>query len=365
MPRIRVLLLTPDFPPGLGGIQRLLERLVAHATDVEYEVMAPAADGAAEWDASRPYRVLRGPRTPSHQLSIAALNSAAIAHARRTRPDLILSGHIVTAPAALAIRRLLGIPYAQYLYALEVRERPKLAAAAVGGAATVLAISRYTAELAREVGAAEERIRIVPPGVDVVDAPQRNGVAPRVLTVARLHDRYKGFDVMTRAMPLVCARVPDAEWVVVGDGRLRAEIERQTVMHGIADRVRLCGAVDDAERDAWYERAALFAMPSRLPPGSAGEGFGIVYLEAGTRGVPSVAGDAGGARDAVADGETGLLVDPTSHLAVAGAITGLLEDPERREAMGEAATRFARDFAWPTVAGRVEAALHEAISAAR
>jgi phosphatidylinositol alpha-1,6-mannosyltransferase len=360
MERLRVLLLTPDFPPELGGIQRLLERLVAHAAGVEYEVIAPAAAGAEAWDAERPYRVRRTPQAPSRPLTIAALNSAAIARARRAKPDVVLSGHIVTAPAALAIRRVTGIPYVQYLYALEVRERPRLAAAAARGAEAVIAISRYTAELGRAAGAPAERIRVVPPGVDVVDAAPRDGAGPRILTVARLQDRYKGFDVMVRAMPLIRARVPGAEWIVVGDGRLRGEIERQASAAGVADGVRLCGALSDAERDAWYDRAGVFAMPSRLPPGSAGEGFGIVYLEAATHGVPSVGGNVGGALDAIADGETGRLVDPTSHVAVAAAIAELLEDPERRRAMGAAAARFARDFAWPRIAERVETVLREA-----
>jgi phosphatidylinositol alpha-1,6-mannosyltransferase len=360
MTPLRVLLITPDFPPAHGGIQRLLERLVVNAHDVAYEVMAPESPGAGEWDARQPYPVVRTPATRQRQLRIAALNAAALNRARTTRPDVVLSGHLVTAPAALAVRRALGIPYVQYLYALEVSERARLAGIAGSGAGAVIAISRYTAELGRAAGIPAERIRVVPPGVDVVDraAPRRrNGAPPRILTVARLQDRYKGFDVMVRALPLVRARVSNAEWVVVGDGRLRSEIARQATAYGVGDAVRFIGAVSDAERDAWYDRAHVFAMPSRLPPDSAGEGFGIVYLEAGTRGVPSVGGNVGGALDAIADGETGRLVDPTSHVEVAGAIAGLLEDPVRCREMGQAAARFAQGFAWPDVAARVEAVL--------
>jgi phosphatidylinositol alpha-1,6-mannosyltransferase len=364
MPPLRVLLLTPDFPPQHGGIQRLLERLVHHGEHAEYEVMAPASAGASTWDAQQGYRILRTPGTGPRQLVIARLNAAAVDRARRTRPDVVLAGHVVTAPAALAVRRLLGIPFVLYLYALEVPQRPRLVGAAGRGAEAVIAISRYTAELARAAGVPPERIRIVPPGVDQATVPPAgNGQPPerpRVLTVARLHDRYKGFDVMTRALPLIRARVPDAEWVIIGEGRLREEIARQAEAHGAAAAVRFCGAVSDAERDEWYARSQVFAMPSRLPPGSAGEGFGIVYLEAGTHGLPSVAGNVGGALDAVADGETGRLVAPTSHLAVADAVAGLLEEPALAREMGAAAARFAERFAWPRVAGDVEAVLLDA-----
>jgi phosphatidyl-myo-inositol dimannoside synthase len=101
-------------------------------------------------------------------------------------------------------------------------------------------------------------------------------------------------------------------------------------------------------------------MPSRLPLDWGGEGFGIVYLEAAVHRLPSVAGNVAGARDAVVHGETGLLVDPTDHVAVADALTTLLEDPEAAERMGEAAAERATQFAWPVIARRVEDMLLEA-----
>jgi phosphatidylinositol alpha-1,6-mannosyltransferase len=363
----RVLLITPDFPPQHGGIQRLLERLVRNRSQIDYEVMAPDAPGAAAWDAEQPYPVVRTAVAGGRQAGLARLNAAAVAHARRTRPDAILAGHVVTAPAALAARRVAGIPFALYLYALEVRERARLAGLAGRGAGAAIAISRYTAELARAAGVPDDVIRIVPPGVDLSTQPPdgRAPGPPRVLTVARLHDRYKGFDVMTRALPLIRARVPDAEWVLVGEGRLRDEIQRRAVAQGVGEAVRLCGSLPDDERDAWYGRADAFAMPSRLPPGSAGEGFGIVYLEAGTHGVPAVAGNVGGALDAIVDGETGRLVDPNSHVAVAEAVAELLEDQALARRMGEAAARFAERFAWPRIAAEVEAVLLDVVAGRR
>ncbi len=101
-------------------------------------------------------------------------------------------------------------------------------------------------------------------------------------------------------------------------------------------------------------------MPSRLERGGAGEGFGIVYTEAGARGLPVVAGNAGGALDAVLDGETGLLVDAVDPAAVAGALTALLSDRARARKMGRAGWEHARSLAWPNVVARVEAVLDEA-----
>ena len=97
-------------------------------------------------------------------------------------------------------------------------------------------------------------------------------------------------------------------------------------------------------------------MPSRLPAGGfAGEGFGIVYLEAGAYGKPVVAGNVGGALDAVVDGETGLLVDPLDPLAVAEAITRLLPTSRSRQPARRRRRRRARHFAWPVIVERVGA----------
>jgi phosphatidylinositol alpha-1,6-mannosyltransferase len=80
----------------------------------------------------------------------------------------------------------------------------------------------------------------------------------------------------------------------------------------------------------------------------------MVYLEAAAHGVPSVAGNVAGAIDAVVHGETGLLVDPTNHVAVADALTTLLAAPERAGRLGRAGAARAQEFAWPTIARRVE-----------
>src|SRR4051794_4102848 len=127
-----------------------------------------------------------------------------------------------------------------------------------------------------------------------------------------------------------------------------------------ADAALFTGSVSDAERDDWFRRSHVFAMPSRLParrPG--GEGFGIVFLEAGANGLPLVAGGVGGALDAVRDGETGLLVDPTDHLAVADACVELLADPKRATQMARAGRAFAEAHSWPAVTERVEKLLFE------
>jgi phosphatidylinositol alpha-1,6-mannosyltransferase len=139
--------------------------------------------------------------------------------------------------------------------------------------------------------------------------------------------------------------------------------ERLAEIHGVAESARFLGQVANEERDTWLERAHVFAMPSRVPGGGlGGEGFGIVYMEASWRGLPVVAGNVGGAVDAVVDGETGLLVDANDPVAVSDAVTRLLVDTELGRRLGERGSERAREFAWPLITRRVEDVLLDLVN---
>jgi phosphatidylinositol alpha-1,6-mannosyltransferase len=301
--------------------------------------------------------VIRTPAMHDHRVSVARLNVHALVHACRRRPDVILSGHVVAGPAAVAARALTGVPVVQYVYGLELAQRHGLARRILPRCDATIAVSRHAAATARRAGARGSRLHVVHPGVDEPGAtPPLNGErrTSDIVTVARLQERYKGFDVMLRALPLIVARVPDARWVVVGDGELRADIQETASAWGLEDRVVLLGAVSDAERDRRLQGAAVFAMPSRVPPHGGGEGFGIVYLEAGRHRTPVVAGGEGGALDAVVHGQTGTLVDPRDHVALADALIDLLTDEERAARLGAAGEDRARALSWASMVDQVE-----------
>lgn len=360
----RLLVVTPDYPPFRGGIQHLLQRVVEGMDGFTTTVVTRDERAAREWDAERPYRVVRlGDR--SRRLGSLGPNAAALREGCRTRPNIVLAGHLLAAPSALALRIMRRAPFALYLYADELPGHRGLLIEAMRRAAVTIAISEHTKSLAATLGAPTDRCILIPPGVDIpLPLHEEARVPGLIVTVARLSDRYKGHDVLMAAMPIVRSSVPDAHWVVVGDGPLRHELEERARKFGLGpDAVRFIGSVDDKERDMWLARASVFCMPSRLPPsGLGGEGFGIVFLEAGSHGTPVVAGEIGGALDAVEDGKTGLLVDPERPEAVAGAITNILMNPSRAAALGDAGRRNALAHSWPNIARQVQAAL---LSAAR
>jgi phosphatidylinositol alpha-1,6-mannosyltransferase len=367
---MRILLTTPDYPPMTGGIQLLLDRLVRHSR-FSYKVVtlsAPTASGLF----STPPGVTRVPRFGGQRSAIGLLNAITIARAIAWRPDAMLSGHIVTGPAALTMQTLLGTPVIQYLYGKELGERPELSRLVTKHARATVAISSHTRQQALTLGTPADRIHLILPGVDPPSTPpplltsRDAGARPTIVTVARLRDRYKGFDVMIRALPLIRARVPNAHWVVVGDGPLRGELQTMASSLGVADFITFAGILDNEARDECLAQADVFAMPSRLlPDNRGGEGFGIVYLEAGSHGLPCVAGNVGGSVDAVIDGETGLLVDPTDHLAVADAIATLLLNPALRLRLGEAGRARAKQLSWTRMAGEIDTLVERVLTAGK
>ncbi len=355
---MRTLVLTPDFPPAPGGIQLLVHRVVSNMPDLQCRVVTLDVPGAEEFDRDGEIDVRRVRLPPAPRpAAMMALNAAALAEASAFKPQVVLSAHLVMSPAASLVRRIRGVPVIQYFHGKEIGVRPRLAGFAARNADASIAVSGYTSGLIEEAGGHADRIHRIHPGVDL-PASRDEGLRseqPTVLTIARMEDRYKGHDVMVRAMSLVSSRVPGARWVVIGDGPLRPAIAELARSAGLGpDVIRFLGAVSDAERDEWLRRAHVFAMPSRMPAGGfAGEGFGIVYLEANAHGCPVVAGAVGGALDAVSDGRTGLLVDPEDHVVVGNALVELLRDREQRERMGAAGAERAAEFAWPVIAARV------------
>lgn len=240
--------------------------------------------------------------------------------AQRERPSLVISMHLHFSPLALAIRESFGIPYVLMAYGIEAwRNNSALRQKSLRKADLVLAISRYTRDwLIEKEGVNPERVQILAPTYtaqqfSISSKPQRlmekynlNVENPVILTICRLveEERYKGYDQIIKAMPQILSEVPNARYLIVGKGPDRPRIEKLIAEVGVQDAVTLVGFVPDEELADYYNLCDLFAMPSKA------EGFGIVYLEALACGKPVLAGNKDGSRDALADGELGILVDP-------------------------------------------------------
>jgi len=349
----------------VGGAELLAHRIASNLNGFQVRVVALGHPEAARFDRDMTVEVCRTRLNSRDRHSLKALNGRVMYEAARLRTDVLLSFHVALMPAALALRAL-GVPFVQYAYAKEFGVYPRATRHAMRTADAIVAISRYTASLARSTGAPGTRIHRVLPGVDSDVIRERSGAhsaSPTLITVSRLDEAYKGHDVILRALPLIRQAVPDTSWIVIGDGRLRGSIEAAAASFP-EGTVRVLGRVSDEARDEWLGHAHVFVLPSRVPEDlSGGEGFGIAALEASAHGLPVVAGDRGGTADAVIDGQTGLLVDASSPEAVAEAAVRLLGDPVEAERMGEAGLARARELSWRRAGDEVAAILQDVLDA--
>jgi phosphatidylinositol alpha-1,6-mannosyltransferase len=155
-----------------------------------------------------------------------------------------------------------------------------------------------------------------------------------IVSVGRLVHR-KGQDVLIEAMPSIIKEVPEAHILMIGEGPYRSYLETRVKTLGLQERVTFIGRIQYAELPRYICAGDLFVMPSRSRlAGLEVEGLGIVYLEASACGLPVIAGNSGGAPDAVLAGKTGLVVEGSKKEAVASAVVELLLDPKRSHAMG-------------------------------
>jgi len=204
---------------------------------------------------------------------------------------------------------------------------------------------------------AAARMVKIAPGIDTdhfspVDASQLRdelGLTHKkvIVSVGRLVHR-KGQDVLIEAMPTIVNEVPEAHILMIGEGPYRGYLENRVKALGLQEQVTFIGRIQYANLPRYICAGDLFVMPSRSRlAGLEVEGLGIVYLEASACGLPVIAGNSGGAPDAVLEGETGLVVDGTRKTEVAATVVELLLDPDRSKAMGIAGRQWIiKEWRW-------------------
>jgi phosphatidyl-myo-inositol dimannoside synthase len=216
---------------------------------------------------------------------------------------------------------------------------------AVRRADVVVATSLYSRDrIVEAYGIPAAKVRVVPEPIDLQAwAWEETGVTdarpepPAILSVAHMYPR-KNLGILLEAYAhLRDAGIPFRGWIV-GEGPCRALWESQRDALGLAQQVEFLGIVSRRDLEDRYRRATLFCLPSRQ------EGFGIVFLEAMACGKPIVAGRRAAVPETVADGETGLLVDPDDPAELAEALAKLLLDGELCRAMGRAGRRRVEQY---------------------
>jgi len=226
---------------------------------------------------------------------------------------------------------------------------------------SIVAVSPSTAEDLGARGLALQEIGVVPNGVDL-DRFQPSEATlrypdPTILYLGRLK-RYKGVEIILQAVARLRTTFPRVRFLVAGRGDRLPFLQSLASRLGLGDTVEFLGYVPEKEKIELLRRSWVHVLTSPK------EGWGISILEAAACGTPSVASRSPGLRDAVKDGETGILVPHGDVEALHRALEGLLADAGRRESMGREARRFAEGFTWDDSARSMERILQNRVAGA-
>ncbi|UQA94010.1 glycosyltransferase family 4 protein [Streptomyces halobius] len=360
------LVITNDFPPRQGGIETFVHAMATRIPKDEVVVYTSHEPGAAAYDATLPFPVIRD--TTRMLLPTRRATRRAVEIARAHGCDRVWFG--AAAPLGLmapalrraGVRRMVATTHGHEIWWAKTPGARQLMRRIGAGVDVVTYLGEYTRTRIEPALAPRGRMSRLVPGVDATAfaADAADGDAAEALRtsfglhgkrvivcVSRLVAR-KGQDALIRALPLIRSRIPEAVLLIVGQGPYEKRLRELAREHGVEGAVRFAGGVPHADTPAFYAVADVFAMPCRTrKKGLEAEGLGIVFLEAAASGLPVVAGDSGGAPDTVLDGRTGQVVDGNESSAVARALTGILGDPARAAEMGAEGRRWvAREWSW-------------------
>lgn len=410
--RQRILLITRNLPPLVGGMERLNWHMAEELSRVaDVHVVGPEGSAAI---APAGVTIVEAPLRPLWKF-LSRARVLARTEARTWKPDIVLAGSGLTAPLVRSAARICSAQTAAYVHGLDLAVRHPVYRAiwlpALRRMDHIIANSRATADLCRGIGIDHSRIGIVHPGVDFPaveplslrerskgEGPDSRDAAsrslrntasfrtplsgdpestsasdgfrnrhqlahrPLLLSVGRLSSRKGLREFVAYALPVIVAARPDVMLLIVGDAPKDAlhaaaqspdSIRAVAAEAGVADNLRFLGKVSDIELDAAFGAADVHVFPVREIAGDP-EGFGMVAIEAAARGLPTVAFASGGVVDAVAEGQSGHLIEPGDYTAFADAVARTLAE---REALRSSCVAFAQGFAWPRFGARLVAQL--------
>jgi phosphatidylinositol alpha-1,6-mannosyltransferase len=364
----KILCITNDFGPRAGGIETfvigLLERTPRNSVIVYTSYQRDSQEYDRKWLEDYGIEVIRDkskillptPRVARAVQSLVRERGLTVALFGAAAPLGLLSHGI----RAAGIKRIVALTHGHEVWWAKIWPFSWALKRIGSGVDTLTYLGEFTRRaIARSLSqeSAQSMVRIAP-GIDTSHfAPQANLDSLRseldldgkrvIISVGRLVHR-KGQDTLVEALPEIVATYPDAHLVIIGVGPRLEYIHKRAIQLGVLENISFLGRARYQELPRLISLGEIFAMPSRSRFGGLEiEGLGIVYLEASACGLPVVGGIAGGAPDALIEGETGFAVDGRSASEVARAIKILLHDPRRAKAMGERGRQWiAQEWEW-------------------
>ncbi len=371
---MRILLVTWNYPPKMGGMEMMLSQLVENLLPhAEVDVLAPhAAPSDLGLEKSKPNKqIIRPSRDGLRWFFLSTLFSGLQLLGRQPY-DVIIAGSTLVTPLTYLLGRFAKLPTVVNVYGLDVIYPHPLyqwiVRTFLPRADGVFAISQAAKEAAIQQGVSPERVSIISPGVNFAEFANLDFQKPKeldgrliLLSAGRLAKRKGILQFISHSFPAIVKACPNVLFLVVGENPtlslthkedLRTQIEAEVHRLGLEKHVQLLGRVDRKQLIQLYHDCDVFVLPAIKVAGDM-EGFGIVLIEASAAAKAVVSTRLGGIPDAVADGESGLLVEAESWDNLSTAIIKLLQNESLRQQMGQfGRQRVQTEFDWPIVGRR-------------
>lgn len=358
------LLISLDFPPNVGGVAAYWQRVCYGFSVAELVVLTPVLRAPEKMGEVQVLKRRLLARFFWPRWTLGLIRTFFVARKHQIR-QLIAAQLLPLGTIAYVLFKLTGLPYIVQVYGMDIvaaqqsPRKARLTRLILGSARAIVANSEATARLAQSCAGKDVKIVVVYPVPEVAEARSstidelrsRYGLNDKriILTIGRLVER-KGHDKLIEALPAIRHEVPNAVYVIVGDGPDKGRLSTLAKEQG--DAIVFTGAVSEDQRNAWLSLCEVFAMPSRPLAGDI-EGFGMVYLEAAAFAKPVVSGNRGGVTEAVEHGVTGLCVDGSSATEIAAAVTKLLKEPAFAKRLGaEGKRRMETKWDWAVMLNR-------------
>lgn len=363
------LLITLDFSPALGGVSNYLLNISSRLNPLNLVVLTLPHDLACDFDKSQKLKIIRKPLIANipflwpKWLFLLYYTGKII---QKEKIEMIQVGQILPlGTVALIFKKLFKIPYIVYTYGMDITipqrsgRKLKLIRAILKNSYKVVTISRFTRGELLKLGVDEKKILMVFPGPNITPAILNEELKEEIvqkfnlinkkilLTVGRLVER-KGQDMVIKSLPKVLKEIPNIVYIIIGTGPNEYNLLRLVESLNLQNQVIFLKDISNEELAVFYQICDIFIMPTReIVATKDVEGFGIVFLEAGSFGKPVIGGRSGGVEEAIVDKVTGILVDPLNQEEIIDWIIKLFRDKNYMNQLGvQAQERIKREFAW-------------------
>jgi phosphatidylinositol alpha-1,6-mannosyltransferase len=382
---MRLLLVTWNYPPKVGGMEMLLSQLALNLRPyADVHVIGPA--GQADVDAEQGLEVSRPSRDGLIRFASYAFFRG-INLLRGNNYDVIMAGSALVTPIVYILGRFFQVPSVVYVHGLDLVYSSSIyqwmVKQCLPRCDRVFANSWASEQEALHRGVSPDRVSILHPGLDFSEfriIPDIDSIKQRyelggrltLLSAGRLARRKGLVEFVRHSLPAIVEKYPNVVFIIVGGNPslslthkedIRSKIQAEVDRLRLGNYVRLLGWVDRQDLMDLYHACDVFVLPAIQVPGDI-EGFGIVLIEAGAAGKPVISTRLGGIKDAVVEGKSGILVEAEKWDQLSGAVLTLLADESLRREMGQfGRERAETELDWPVVARRyltyLEALLQE------